>query len=155
MDLTFNCPHCNQQLEVEASAAGQPIQCPTCHAEITVPQPDPTNVHTLNPMATSAASKIEHHFVVPVREGPAEALIAKQRTLDEIDTTTQGPKKMRVRIIRHTDCVEVGHDKYEEMVGAFLNKVGEENIISLSPLTYTHIDIATQKILTDYALQII
>ena len=62
---------------------------------------------------------------------------------------------MRVRIIRHTDCVEVGHDKYEEMVGAFLNKVGEENIISLSPLTYTHIDIATQKILTDYALQII
>jgi hypothetical protein len=41
------------------------------------------------------------------------------------------------------------------MVGAFLNKIGESNIISLTPLGYTHIDLATRHILTDYAIQII
>ena len=64
-------------------------------------------------------------------------------------------KKIRVKIFRHTDCVEVGHDRYEEVVGAFLNKVGEADTISINALTYTHVDIGSQKILTDYAIQII
>lgn len=154
MDINFFCPHCKQELAVEAHAAGQKIQCPTCSTGITVPQLDITNIHTGNAAATSAASKIEMHFVVPVREGPAEVLIAKAKKTEE-EEAADVEKKIRVKIMRHTDCVEVGHDRYEELVGKFLNKVGEANIISLTPLTYTHIDIATQKILTDYAIQII
>lgn len=154
MDVAFHCPHCKQELEVDASAAGQTIQCPTCHSEITVPQPDVTNIHTHGgTIATSAAAKVEHHFTVPVHEGPAEVLI--KRVQKEEEVVVEGPKKIKVRIFRHTDCVEVGRDRYEEMVSAFLNKIGEENIISLTPLSYNHIDIATQKILIDYALQII
>lgn len=75
MDLTFHCPHCKQELAVDASATGQTIQCPTCNAEITVPQADITNIH-VNPIASSAAAKIERHFSVPVRDAPAEILIA-------------------------------------------------------------------------------
>lgn len=153
MDITFHCPHCQQELMVDAGAAGQTIQCPTCNAEITVPAVDVTNIHPHNPIHDSAAAKVEHHFVVPVHEGPAEVLIIKPKTNEDIEAA--GPKKIKVRIFRHTDCVEVGHDRYEEFVAAFLNKVGEDNIINLTPLTYTHIDIATQKILTDYAIQII
>ncbi len=138
---------------VDAGAAGQAIQCPTCNTEITVPAADVTNIHMHNPIHDSAASKVEHHFVVPVREGPAEVLIVKPKIEEEVPGA--GPKKIKVRIFRHTDCVEVGHDRYEEFVAAFLNKIGEENIVNLTPLTYTHIDIATQKILTDYAMQII
>jgi hypothetical protein len=114
---------------------------------------DITNIHTANPTSTSAASKLEMHFVVPVHDGPAEVLIAKTKVEEEQASDVE--RKIRVKIMRHTDCVEVGHDRYEELVGKFLNKVGEANIISLTPLTYTHIDIATQKILTDYAIQII
>jgi hypothetical protein len=92
--------------------------------------------------------------VVPVHDGPAEVLIVKQKREEEVaDGLTE--KKIKLRIFRHTDCVEVGHDRYEEFVAAFLNKVGWENVISTTPLTYNHIDIATQKILTDYAIQII
>lgn len=138
---------------VDAGAAGQAIQCPTCNTEITVPAPDVTNIHTHNPIHDSAAARVEHHFVVPVREGPAEVLIVKPRTEEEL--AGEGPRKIKVRIFRHTDCIEVGHDRYEEFVAAFLNKVGEENIVNLTPLNYTHIDIATQKILTDYAIQVI
>jgi hypothetical protein len=80
-------------------------------------------------------------------------LIKKRAKSDE--ETADGTKKIKIKIIRHTDCIEVGHDRYEEMVAAFLNRVGEENIISITPLSYTHIDIATRQILTDYAIQTI
>lgn len=152
MDITFHCPHCNQELAVDAAAAGQTIQCPTCNTGITVPHPDPATLHS-GTIGSSAAAKIERHFSVPVHDAPAEVLIAKVVTADEEVRT--GPKKMKIRIIRHTDCIEVGHDRYEEIVGAFMNKVGEKNIVSITPLTYTHIDIATQKVLTDYAVQIV
>jgi hypothetical protein len=62
---------------------------------------------------------------------------------------------MRVKTIRHTDCVEVGHDKFDEFVTTFLNKIGEPNIVSISPLTYTHLDIGSQKLMTDYAVMIV
>lgn len=154
MEITFHCPNCKQQLAADAQAAGQTIQCPTCNEDISIPEPDATNIHLTNPIATSAAAKIERHFAVPVHDGPAELLITKAKAKDE-DEPVEGPKKMRMKVIRHTDCVEVGHDRYEETVAAFLNKVGEENIVNIAPLTYTHIDIGTQKILTDFAVQII
>lgn len=153
MDLTFHCPHCQQELMVDASAAGQVIQCPTCNSEIGVPMPDVTNIRPHNPIHDSAAAKIEHHFVVPVREGPPEVLIPTSTKEEEVSA---GPeKKIKIRIFRHSDCIEVGRDRYEETVANFLNKVGWENVLNMTPLTYTHIDIATQKILTDYAIQII
>ena len=60
-----------------------------------------------------------------------------------------------MKTIRHTDCVEVGHDKFDEFVTNFLNKVGEPNIVSVTPMTYTHLDIGSQKLMTDYAVTII
>ena len=49
----------------------------------------------------------------------------------------------------------MGHDKFDEMVSNFLSKVGESNIISVNSLTYTHLDIGSQKLLTDYAVLVI
>jgi len=136
---------------VDASASGQTIQCPTCSVEIAVPQVEATNIHVLSSIASSAAAKIERHFSVPVHDAPAEVLIQQPTHVEEV----AGPKTMKLRIIRHSDCIEVGHDRYEEFAAQFLNKVGEENIVSITPLSYTRIDIATQKLLTDYALQIV
>jgi DNA-directed RNA polymerase subunit M/transcription elongation factor TFIIS len=153
MDLTFHCPHCQQELMVDASAGGQVIQCPTCNSEIGVPMPDVTNIRPHNPIHDSAAAKVEHHFVVPVHEGPPEPLIPQKKRDEEVSEGLE--KKVKIRIFRHSDCIEVGHDRYEEFVSAFLNKVGWENVLSTTTLNYTHIDIATQKILTDYAIQII
>ena len=174
MDIIFNCPNCEQELEVDASGAGSEISCPSCEETITIPEPGtkgtrvtedsphglptyaPAPSETLNPanpIASSAAARVERHLKVPVRK-TSESLIAKP--LAPLDVAGKSSdKKMRVKTIRHTDCIEVGHDKFDEFVTNFLQKVGEQNVVSLTPLTYTHVDIGTQKILSDYAVMVV
>ena len=57
MDLMFVCPNCKQELEADSSLAGTQIQCPACSHRITIPEPDPTTVKVMNPIASSAAAR--------------------------------------------------------------------------------------------------
>jgi ribosomal protein S27E len=176
MDIIFNCPHCEQELEVDASGAGSEIECPSCEETITIPEPGTKGTRTngtesprglptfggtpaegmnpANPIATSAAAKVEMHLKVPVRK-TTDSLIAKPKIATLEGAAKNVDKVMRVKTIRHTDCIEVGHDKFDEFVTNFLQKIGETNVISLTPLTYTHVDIGSQKILTDYAVMVV
>jgi hypothetical protein len=97
---------------------------------------------------------VEKHLKVPVHNKPTESLIEKPLVPLEV-AAKETDKKMRVKTIRHTDCIEVGHDKFDEVVTNFLQKVGEANVISVNSLTYTHIDIGSQKLLTDYAVLVV
>jgi hypothetical protein len=162
MDVIFNCPHCDQELAVDSSGAGSEIACPACGEEIIIPQPQaragvvggPTGgPKSMNPIATSAAAKVEMHLKVPSNK-TSESLITKPLVPLEV-AAKESDRKIRVRTIRHTDCVEVGQDKFDVVVSTFLAKVGESNIISISPLSYTHLDIGTQKLLSDYAVMIV
>ena len=38
-DLKFECPHCQQRIQIEAKNAGRQIQCPGCNHLIRVPAP--------------------------------------------------------------------------------------------------------------------
>jgi hypothetical protein len=67
----------------------------------------------------------------------------------------ESDKKIRTKTIRHTDCIEVGHDKFDEVVTNFLSKVGEANIISINPINYTYLDIGTQKLMTEYGVLVV
>ncbi|MCP5523657.1 MAG: hypothetical protein H7A46_19125 [Verrucomicrobiales bacterium] len=154
MDVSFHCPHCQQELVVDASGAGSMIICPTCEAEISIPEPEVPSVHPINAIASSAAAKEERHFKVPVRDAPSEVLV-KAKAKGDDEEGEGAAKKMRLKIFRHTDYVEVGVDNYEKAVAEFLNKIGEENIISITPLVYSHIDLGTQKLLQDYAMQVL
>jgi DNA-directed RNA polymerase subunit RPC12/RpoP len=164
MDIVFNCPHCEQELAVDSSGAGSEIQCPSCGEKITIPAaatpPDP-EVHAGvshqsagHSIASSAAAKIEMHLKVPVRDKPGEVLIAKPKPPLEVVARGAG-KKIRVRTIRHSACVEAGHDKFDEKVTEFLNEIGETNLIIAHTVSYTHFDVGTQKILTDYGVMIL
>jgi hypothetical protein len=170
MDIIFNCPKCEQELEVDSSGAGSEIECPACEETITIPQVGTKGTRTsgadssssipitagsgpVNPIATSAAAKIERHLKVPVR-ATTESLIAKPLPPLEV-AAKDTDKKIRVRTIRHTDCIEVGHDKFDEVVTNFLVKIGESNIVNISPLTYTHLDIGSQKLMTEYAVLVV
>jgi hypothetical protein len=169
MDIVFNCPKCEQELEVDATGAGSEINCPACGTSITIPEPSAVPRRTdsgnlpsgprmeanpSNPINSSAAAKIEKHLKVPVHDKPTESLIAKP--LPPLDATPKDTtKKIRVKTIRHTDCIEVGHDRYDEFVSNFLIKVGEENIVSISPINYTHLDIGSQKLMTEFGVMIV
>ncbi len=153
MDMIFSCPNCKQQLEAESGMAGNEIACPSCGATIVIPEANPMNLH-LNPIASSAAAKQQYHFTVPVHDAPAEALIQKpSRPLEAV--AKDGDKKLRVRCIRRTDCVEVGRDRFDEIVSEVLQGIGEANIVSMTPLTYTHMDLGTRQLMTDFGVMIV
>jgi len=166
MAVIFNCPKCDQELAVDSSGAGSEINCPSCGEAIVIPAPEAVraadggaqggrlDVHPVNPIASSAAAKIEMHLRVPVRTTPTESLIEKPLAPLEI-AAKETDKKIRIKTIRHTDCIEVGHDRFDEIVSNFLAKTGEANIISISTITYTNLDIGTQKIMTEFGVLIV
>lgn len=177
MDVIFNCPNCEQELAVDAAAAGSEIQCPTCNTSLTIPTPDkakavsdsqavPSPSESIaeasaaaagehsGSMASSAAGKIHMHFKVPQHDKPADALIHKPNKPLEV-AAKDTEKKMRVKTIRHTDCIEVGKDRYDEIVSEFLQKIGRENIISISPINYTHMDLGTRALMTEYGVSVV
>jgi DNA-directed RNA polymerase subunit RPC12/RpoP len=154
MDLTFVCPNCRQELEADSSLAGTSIQCPSCAHSITIPEPDPATIKVVNPIATSAAAREEKHFSVPVHDTPTEVLIQKPPPPLEV-AAKDTEKKLRVKTIRRTDCMELGHDNFDKVVSEFLAKIGQENIISINTLNYTHLDIGSQKLLTDFGVLVV
>ncbi len=162
MEIIFNCPNCDQELSVDGEGAGSEIKCPTCGAKITIPNrppevaltPTPADgVHPINPIASSAAAKIEMHLKVPVRDKPGESLVKKAVPLAV--ATKTGDRKIRTRTIRHSMCIEAGHDKFDERVTEFLNEVGEPNIVGLHAVNYEHLDASTQKVLLDYGVMVV
>ena len=166
MDVIFSCPKCEQELAVDSSGAGTEINCPSCGEAIVIPQPERmlaragietdgarVEAHPINPIASSAAAKVEKHLKVPVHKTPTESLIAKP--LVPLEAAKDADKKIRIKTIRHTDCIEVGHDRFDEVSSNFLAKVGEQNIISINTITYTHLDIGSQKIMTEFGLLIV
>lgn len=169
MDVIFDCPHCEQELEVDSAGAGSEIECPSCGETITIPKPGDSGtrtsggidapppdgeVHPLNPISSSAAAKVEMHLKVPQRDAPSEALIKKTAPRLEV-AAKESDKRMRIKTIRHTDCVEVGHDRFDEVVSDFLDKVGDKNVISVSSINYSNLDIGTQKLMTEYGVMVI
>jgi DNA-directed RNA polymerase subunit RPC12/RpoP len=172
MDVIFTCPKCEQELAVDSSGTGSQIDCPSCGQSIVIPEPIvvprsgegiPTlppgasgarlGANPANPISSSAAAKVEMHLRVPSNKAP-EVLIAKALAPLEV-AAKESDRKMRVKTIKHTDCVEVGHDRFDEMVTNFLIRIGETNIISINTLSYTHLDIGSQKLMTDYGVMIV
>jgi ribosomal protein S27E len=183
MDVIFNCPKCDQELAVDSSGSGTEIACPSCGENIIIPEsgeaavaaPPPAQLaapdnqpvtagaaraaaavagqQPVNAISSSAAAKVQMHLKVDSNKAP-EVLISKPLAPLEV-AAKETDKKLRVKTIKHTDCIEVGHDKFDEFVTNFLVKVGEKNIKTITPLTYTHIDIGSQKLLTDYAVMIV
>ncbi|MGH7972029.1 MAG: hypothetical protein ACREIC_25230 [Limisphaerales bacterium] len=170
MDVIFNCPKCEQELAVDSIGAGTEIECPACGESIIIPEPQvvgprggiPTiapepgahlAANPTNPISSSAAARVELHLRVPTNKA-SESLIAKPLVPLEV-AAKETDKKIRTKTIRHTDCIEVGHDKFDEVVTNFLTKVGESNIISITPINYTILDIGTQKLMTEYGVLVI
>ncbi|MGA3284850.1 MAG: hypothetical protein ABSD57_10395 [Verrucomicrobiota bacterium] len=163
MEIIFNCPNCEQELSVDGEGAGSEIKCPTCDAKITIPNKPPeaalapppdAGLHPLNPIASSAAAKIEMHLKVPVRDKPAESLLKKPKL--PLEAVAKGlDKKIRTRSIRHAHCVEAGHDKFDEKFTELLSEIGEANIVGVHTFNYEHLDVGTQKILMDFGVLVI
>lgn len=156
MDFTFNCPNCQQELEVDISAAGTQVECPACNRKMNVPVPEVSQLHVAPHGAGGAAdpNRQEKHFVVPIHDGPAEVLI--QKSAPTLDVAASEPeKKLRVKTFRRIDTMTVNKDHFDEVVSEFLQKVGQEYIISVTPITYTYKDLSSGAFVTDYGAMVL
>jgi DNA-directed RNA polymerase subunit RPC12/RpoP len=155
MDISFKCPNCNQELEVDASGAGSSIQCPACSNAITVPSAEGIAVVAAPAPTAEAPPHEEKHFSVPVHEHlDAELLIQKaNRPLDV--AAKESDKMMRIKTFKRSDCVEVGQDRFDEIVTAFLQRVGQANVISLNPINYSYQELSTRTVMVDYGLMVV
>ncbi len=157
MDITFKCPHCDQDLEVDAAGVGTEIECPACSQTIMVPAPEPGAVAAEGAPAEAPPPppKPEKHFSVPVHKTAPDTLIQKpvHKTLDVI--AKEGDKTLRIKTFKRSDCQEVGKDHFDEKVSEFLEKVGHANIVSVHPINYSFMELGTRHILTDYGVMIV
>jgi DNA-directed RNA polymerase subunit RPC12/RpoP len=170
MDIVFDCPNCEQELAVDSAGAGSEIECPSCGETITIPEKS-TKVATVETPApvsgeapapglapsainSSAAAKVQMHLKVPVSDRPGASLI-RRAAVPLAVTAKGGDKQIRVRTIRHDKCIESGHDKFDEVVTEFLDEVGEANIVGIHAISFSHVDVGSQKLLTDYGLLVI
>jgi DNA-directed RNA polymerase subunit RPC12/RpoP len=170
MDIVFDCPNCEQELAVDSTGAGSEIECPSCGETITIPEKSTKVVTTVaptspageapapslapSPIASSAAAKVTMHLKVPVTDKPGESLIKKSAVPLAV-AAKGGDKQIRVHTIRHDKCVESGHDKFDEVCTQFLNEVGEANTIAIHTISFSHVDVGSQKLLTTFGLLVI
>lgn len=157
MDFTFNCPNCKQELEVDIAAVGSAVDCPACNKKMKVPAPEVSQLRVAPHGAAPSShdfNREEKHFVVPVHDGPAEALITKSAPTLEV-AAKDPDKKIRIKTFRRVDTMTVNKDHFDEVVSDFLQKVGQEYVISITPMTYTYKDLATEHYVTDYGVMVV
>jgi len=154
MDIVFKCPGCQQELEVESSAAGESIPCPSCSRTLSIPQPDPSNLKVGLASQASAAAREGKHFAVPVSQNPVQPLIRKDPKPPKT-AAKEGARHLRIRSIRRLDCREVGQDRFDQTVSAVLAEIGDDHVVSVQPISYTYVEMGSQKILSDYGVIIV
>ena len=155
-DLNFNCPLCGQNLTTDESLSGSEIECPSCNKPIQIPAAGDENVLKVEsePPAEPVTQEPEpKKLAVPVNKGSTELLLKKESTKKEEEISGDG--KIRVKTIKRGDCIELGLDKFDEIVNQFLEKFTREQIISVQSVNYAHFDPTTQKYLDDYGALIV
>lgn len=63
--------------------------------------------------------------------------------------------RIRVKSFKRTEFIEIGKDMFDQNVSKFLTDIGTENIINILPLTYEHIDMASEKVVSDYGVIVV
>jgi len=154
-DLNFNCPQCGQNLTTDETLTGSEIECPSCNKPIQIPAAGDENVKKVEsePPTPPVTSEPEaKKLAVPVHEG-GEVQLKKESTKKEEEISGDG--KIRVKTIKRGDCIELGQDRFDEIVNKFLERFTREQIISVQTVNYAHFDATTQKYLDDYGALIV
>lgn len=162
MDINFACPNCEVLLTADDSMIGDEIQCPQCSLTFNVPEgapaPAPAAVDPVEEMlAASSAPEDKPRqritLTLPSTGPNSKALIEKANK--PLEVAAKLGVSMVVRTIRHAECVVNGRDRFDDMVAEVLSGVGEDNLHSVTPISYSYVDKASQMALEDYGVMII
>ncbi len=95
MPIRFRCRHCNQLMGIARRKAGTAVQCPTCHAQVIVPQPGledraepPVEQHIPEaPAPLFERSEFEAFLQSPVEENPVVHSAPPQPFIAELSSS--------------------------------------------------------------------
>ncbi|MED6325998.1 MAG: hypothetical protein VYE14_01445, partial [Verrucomicrobiota bacterium] len=60
-----------------------------------------------------------------------------------------------VKTIKRGECIELGHDKFDDVLNEFLAKFNRDQIISIQSVNYAHFYPSTRKYLDNYGAMIV
>ncbi len=150
----IDCPSCGNKIIIPETAKPASGATPAAPANPETPSTPRWGNATVNAIASSAAAKVEKHLKVPVHNAPQAKLIEKASVPLEA-AAKESDRSLHIKTIKHVECVEVGHDNFDKVVSAFLAKIGEHNLVSINPINYSGVDVASQKLLNDYGVLIV
>ncbi len=163
MDINFACPNCDVLLTADDSMVGDEIQCPQCSLTFNVPEgtpvPPPPEVDVTEEILAASSAPAEEKprqrvsLTLPSSAPGTSALIEKANKPLEV-SAKQGISFV-VRTLRRAECVVNGKDRFDDMVAEVLSGVGEEHLHSVTPISYSYVDKASQLALADYGVMII
>ena len=121
-EFTFNCPFCNLELSVDENHAGHEVECPGCNEVLIIPTPEQAGGGGL-PNSDALAS--------------AEIVKPKNRPLDVAAKVSKG---LKIKTFRHHEFEKDGKDTFDEEVSKFIGSVIEDDIVSIAPIQYSHVE---------------
>ncbi len=129
MEISFNCPFCNQGLTIDESGAGAEIACPKCGEVLIIPSPEPSAAGGGEPESRGQTVSL-----------PPPTRVAAQimKASKPLDAAAKAIKKVRLKTFRRAELVKDGKDTFDETVGEFLANAGEDNILGVHAVHYTH-----------------
>ncbi|HEY1170838.1 MAG TPA: hypothetical protein VGH19_05655 [Verrucomicrobiae bacterium] len=160
MDINFACPNCNVLLTADSSMVGDEIQCPQCNLTFNVPEGTPVPpAPAIDPaeeiLAATSTPEVKPrqrvNLTLPSAGKNAGALIEKANK--PLEVSAKLGISFVVRTIRRAECIVSGKDRFDDMVAEVLSGVGEDDLHSITPISYSHE--SGGKILTDYGVMII
>lgn len=163
MDINFACPNCDVLLTADDSMVGDEIQCPQCSLTFNVPEgtpvPPPPEVDVTEEILAASSAPVEEKprqrvsLTLPSSAPGTSALIEKANK--PLEVSAKLGISFMVRTIRRAECMVNGKDRFDDMVAEVLSGVGEEHLHSVTPISYSYVDKASQLALADYGVMII
>lgn len=164
MNVVINCPHCNQEMIIDEAGVGETVDCPACSKEFVIPEGRPeAEVQKERAAAQAQAApkeepkkeepKKDEKKPMPSKEELAALLPGAQRAkgAGEVPADAAG---IKVKTIQHHLCIDMGKDLFDAQVAKVLNTIPREDIVSVSPLSYSYRN-SGGDIIADYGVMII
>ncbi len=167
MNIVFNCSHCQQELEIDDTCAGEIIECPSCTKTVVVPGavgspvpvedpeiPAPSPAPFAAPaIAAAPAAPVEADFIFKPKS-TASNEIQKPFTRS-LEVMAKGDKKIMLKTVRREDCRKDGNDRFDEIVSEFLQQLPDGDLVSISPIHYSYPGKEPGHIFEDYGVVIV
>lgn len=161
MNVVINCPNCSQEMIIDEAGVGEAVDCPACSKEFVIPEGRPEEevrkereaAEGKHEASKKEAPKKEEKKTMPSKEELAALLPGAQRGKAAANLAADAPG-IKVKTIQHHLCIDMGKDLFDAQVAKILNSIPRENIVNVSPLSYSYKD-SSGDIIADYGVMVI